>query len=55
MACRDEILRQDGGGQVVATYDVDGSHFWFDLSLDPDGRTFWVIGAESGRYYQFDI
>lgn len=49
------VLRLDQSGTIVKTYDADNEHNWFALNLDPDGRSFWSAGYDTGNVYKFDI
>ncbi len=53
----DDILRLNGSGQVVQTYDVSGANFWFGLNIDPvnNGASFWTGDSESRSLYRFNI
>jgi hypothetical protein len=49
------IVRVDGSGRVVKTYDVPGQDTWFGIALDPDGRSFWAQTTTPGNVFRFDI
>lgn len=41
------VLRVNGSGAVVQTYDAPGEDLWFALNLDPDGTSFWSGGSSA--------
>ena len=49
------IVRLDGAGSVVQTYDVAGEDSWFALNLDPNGTSFWSGDYSSGNFYRFNL
>jgi uncharacterized repeat protein (TIGR01451 family) len=49
------ILHLDTSGKIVQTYGYDPSNQWFNLVLDPDGKTFWSSDQGDGRVARFDI
>ncbi|MCP5245389.1 MAG: hypothetical protein H6937_05330 [Burkholderiales bacterium] len=55
VADRNDIKRLDSNGNVVQTYDTNTENFWFALNLDPDGKSFWSAGYQSGLIQRFDI
>src|SRR5207249_3236455 len=42
VACAGEIVRWNASGDVIQTYSNPGATF-YNLSLDPDGQTFWTV------------
>lgn len=51
-----EVKRYNAAGVVIATYNVSGEYpFWYALSLDPDGKSFWAGNYGSSNYYKFNI
>lgn len=55
VADTETIVRLDGAGNQVQSYDATGEDYWFALNLDPDGTSFWSGGVNSGKFYKFDI
>jgi Ca2+-binding RTX toxin-like protein len=55
VAYRNDIVRLNGSGDVVQTYDAPGEDFWFALNIDPNGRSFWSAGLSTGNLYRFNI
>lgn len=60
LACRHRIYRFDSNGQTLQTYaradfGEEDSAGLFALALDPDGTSFWVGGAASGRVYHLQL
>ena len=49
------ILRLDGTGTVVKTYDAPGESEWFALTLDPNGTSFWAGAIDTANFYRFNI
>ena len=49
------IVRLDGLGTVVQTYDDKGQDSWFALNLDPNGRSFWAADSETDKLYRFSL
>jgi uncharacterized repeat protein (TIGR01451 family) len=49
------ILRLDATGKIVQSYGYDPANQWFNLVLDPDGKTFWSTDQGNGRVARFDI
>ena len=50
-----DIVRLDGGGAVVQTYDAPGENAWFSLNLDPNGTSFWAADFQTANFYRFNI
>jgi len=55
VANSENIVRLDGAGTVIQTYDAPGEDRWFALNLDSDGTSFWSAGQFTGNVYKFDI
>jgi hypothetical protein len=50
------IVRLNGAGNVVQTYDVANENGWFSLNLDPNGTSFWAGNfPASNNFYRFNI
>lgn len=49
------ILRLDGTGAIVQSYDVASHSNWFALNLDSDGTSFWSGDYGTGQLHKFDI
>ncbi len=54
VACQAQIYRLGAGGQVMQTYPITGEYL-FAMNLDPDGKTFWTAGQQTGNVYRVDI
>lgn len=54
VADSDDILRLDGAGNVVQSYDAPGQDGWFALALDPNGTSFWSASL-AGGLFRFNI
>lgn len=50
-----DIKRLDSSGNVIQTYDLEGHEYWYGLSLDPDGTSFWSGSQDKSWLYKFDI
>jgi PKD repeat protein len=50
-----DIKRLDANGVISNTYDQPGEDCWVDLTLDPDGKTFWAADACTSHVYHLDI
>jgi hypothetical protein len=54
-----DIKRLNSAGIVIQIYTVPpaplNTRFWFSLSMDPDGVSFWAGDVNSGTFYKFNI
>ncbi len=61
LADRLDVKRYNSAGEVVQTYDVAGEDFWFSLSLDPNGTSFWAgnvvseMEPRTTNYYRLNM
>lgn len=58
VACETEVVRLSATGTVLQTYpasSLPSSSFLYDLSLDPDGTSFWTDDWNSGQINRVDI
>lgn len=55
VADTETIVRLNGSGAVVQTYDVAGEDAWFALNLDPNGTSFWSGSFDTNNFYRFNI
>ncbi len=55
VADTENILRLDGFGNIIKTYDTSFENRWFALNLDPNGKSFWSAGTETRYIRKFDI
>jgi hypothetical protein len=49
------ILHLNTAGQVVQTYSAPGGGFWFGVSLDPNGTSFWAENTGTSQVVKFNI
>lgn len=47
------IVRVNGSGTIVQTYDVPGANEWERVALNPDGQSFWATWQNTA--YKFDL
>jgi hypothetical protein len=55
VADRELIVRLNGAGAVVQTYDTATENSWFALNLDPNGTSFWSGSFDTNNFYRFNI
>ena len=55
-ACTGGIYRYDSSGNLLQTYTPTfGTGDDFEMSLDPDGTSFWVVGISSATVNRISI
>ena len=50
-----DIVRLNGAGAVVQSYDAPGEDSWFSLNLDPNGTSFWAADFFTSHLYRFNV
>ena len=55
IANKQDIVRLDSAGRIIARYNSSGESCWVSLTLDPDGKSFWAADYCSSDIIRFDI
>jgi hypothetical protein len=55
VAANSVIVRLDGNGNLMTTYDPVGPDLWFGVALDLDGKTFLTSNFASGDIVRVDL
>jgi hypothetical protein len=49
------VVRLDGSGAIVQSYDATNENAWFSANLDPNGTSFWAGDFNTSNFYRFNI
>ena len=55
VADSEQIFLLDPAGKTIQTYDMPNEDTWFAININPDGKTFWSGGIDTGVAAEFDI